>query len=111
MPKVEVREQAIKAFNGKNAEGDITGGSVFAVGLQIQWQDGPPGRPPKEPNGAFVETVLYAALQRLQAYQSVPKFACRENALAITHLEESIHWLLARRAEREAREVMGTMQP
>lgn len=63
----------------------------------------------KEPTGAFVETVLRAALQRIQYYNE-GKFRCRENSLAITHIEEALHWLAARTADREQRGVEGTHQ-
>ena len=61
----------------------------------------------REPNGAFVEGVLEAALGRLEFYQR-SEFRCRENALAITKIEEAIHWLQHRTADREARGVEGT---
>ena len=86
-----------------------TGGSVVGTGLTILWQNGPLGRPPKLATGAFVEDVIEAARQRLEFYQKASggRFACRENALAITKLEEALHWLIARRMEREARGVQG----
>lgn len=88
-----------------------TGGLVRGTGLKIEWQDGPLGRGEdrQEPNGAFVETVISAAKQRLEFYQEANnrKFACRENALAITKLEEALHWLEHRTKDREARQVEG----
>lgn len=84
------------------------GGEVSGVGLSIVWQNGPLGREnQKEPNGAFVETVLSAALQRIQYYQD-SKFKCRENAIAITKIEEALLWLDKRTRDREARNVEGT---
>ena len=97
-------KQTLAVFNTTDNDGNPTGGYVTSTGLQINWQDGSLGRPPKEPTGAFVETVLKAALQRLQFYNE-SKFRCRENSLAITHIEEALHWLQARREEREARGV------
>jgi len=69
------------------------------------------GRPPKDPNGAFVDDVIEAARQRLEFYQKASngRFACRENAIAITKLEEALHWLYARRMEREIRGVQGEL--
>jgi len=101
-------QQAIRCENFSTTDGNPTGGRVVGVGISIDWQDGPLGRPPNEkvPNGAFVETVIRAALQRLQFYNE-SRFRCRENALAITHLEEALHWLQARREERESRGVQG----
>lgn len=88
------------------------GGDTKAVGLDIRWQDGPLAvdGERKAPNGAFAETVIAAALGRIRFYQS-GKFACRENALAITKLEEAIFWLEHRTRDREARGVEGTHTP
>ena len=101
------------ATNKVDKDGNPSGGHVKGNGLEIRWQNGPLGRPPMKPNGAFVEDVLEAARQRLDFYQreSGGKFACRENALAITHIEEAILWLQQRRLEREQRGVQGTHQP
>ena len=88
------------------------GGRSTAVGVVIGWQDGPLGRgvDRHEPNGAFVETVIAIVVDRLQFYQR-GEFKCRENALAITKLEEALHWLNHRTQAREAREVEGTHTP
>lgn len=85
------------------------GGRTTATGLSIDWQNGPLSvdGERKEPNGCFVETVIAAALDRLDYYQS-SKFNCRENALAITKLQEALHWLDHRTKAREARGVEGT---
>lgn len=97
------------AVNNLDAQGRPAGGTVSGTGLSIQWQDGPLGRGADrvEPNGAFVETVIAAALQRIEHYQSSP-FKCRENALAITKLEEALHWLHSRTNRRETQGVEGT---
>ena len=101
-------QQRIKVENFSE-DGKPAGGYVEGIGLRIEWQNGPLGRGEdrKEPNGTFVETVVAAAIQRIQYYNDGP-FRCRENSLAITHLEEALHWLHHRTAEREAREVEGT---
>lgn len=98
-----------QAVNNDDAGGNPAGGWVSGIGLSITWQNGPLGRGEdrQEPNGAFVETVLEAAAQRIRYYQS-GKFACRENALAITKIEEALHWLNHRTANRENRNVEGT---
>jgi len=99
----------IAAHNEVDEAGNPTGGEVKGVGLHISWQDGPLGRPAVPPNGAFVDDVLEAARQRLDFYQKASggRFACRENAIAITKIEEAMHWLYARRMERERRGVQG----
>lgn len=89
-----------------------SGGYVRGIGFHIDWQKGPLGRGEdrKEPNGAFVETILAAALQRIQFYQTASsgRFQCRENSLAITKIEEALMWLDKRTKDREARQVEGT---
>ena len=100
-----------KATNVNDNAGNPTGGAVNGVGLHIAWQNGPLGRGPErnEPNGAFVETVIAAALQRIEYYQQ-SNFRCRENALAITKLEEALHWLNSRTNRRETAGTEGTHQ-
>lgn len=95
--------------NVSDANGNPTGGNVSGVGLNIDWQNGPLGRDADRlvPNGAFVETVISACVQRLEYFQN-SKFKCRENAIAITKLEEALHWLEHRTKNREARKVEGT---
>ena len=98
-----------KATHKSDHDGNPTGGATESLGIVVVWQNGPLGRGAEraEPNGAFVETVIAIAVDRLQYYQS-GKFRCRENALAITKLEEALHWLEHRTAAREARGVEGT---
>lgn len=102
-------KQKILSQHNSDDNGNPTGGFTSGTGISITWQNGPLGRGADriEPNGAFVEGVIAAALDRLQYYQS-SKFKCRENALAITKLEEALHWCQHRTADREAREVEGT---
>jgi len=102
----------LQEVNGKHftdANGNPAGGRTTGKGIEINWQNGPLGRGEerKEPNGAFVEGVIAAAIDRLEYYQS-SKFKCRENALAITKLEEALHWCQHRTAKREKRAVEGT---
>lgn len=98
--------------NKVDENGNPTGGYVIGTGLKIEWQNGPLGRGEerKEPNGAFVETVLSAVLQRIEFYQTAAdgKFKCRENAIAITKIEEALLWLDKRTRDRETRQVEGT---
>lgn len=104
-------DQSIQEEHRLDADGNPAGGSTNGTGFSIEWQNGPLGRGTErqEPNGAFVEGIIKAALGRIQFYQA-GKFACRENALAITKLEEALHWLSHRTAAREARGVEGTHQ-
>ena len=102
-------QQEFESHNDVDGLGNPTGGHVNAEGLKIVWQNGPLGRGAEraEPNGAFVETVIASAKQRIEFYQQSP-FQCRENALAITKLEEALHWLQHRTRDREQRDVEGT---
>ena len=61
-------------------------------------------------NGVFVEDLLYAAKERLEEFQDTP-FRCRQNAIAITKIEEALFWLQDRTREREERGVEGTSTP
>lgn len=57
-------------------------------------------------DGTTNEEVLRMLIDRMQHLQA--KFPCRENALVITKLEESLMWLEKRTADRKARSVEGT---
>ncbi len=98
--------------NKVDENGNPSGGAVRGTGLSIDWQDGPLGRDAERvaPNGAFVETVIAAAKQRLEFYQSAAggKFQCDENALAIEKLCQALDLLDQRTQDREARQVEGT---
>ena len=98
--------------NNNDSDGNPHGGSVDGTGLHIEWQNGPLGRgnDRQEPNGAFVETVISAVVQRIEYYQNTTsgRFKCRENAIAITKLEEALLWLDKRTRDREKRQVEGT---
>lgn len=56
-------------------------------------------------DGTTNEEVLKVLIDRLQYLNG--KFPCRENALVITKLEESLMWLNKRTADRLARNVEG----
>lgn len=60
-------------------------------------------------NGIQHEHLIAMAIHRLQGFQSGP-YACRENALALTKLEEAMHWMEARTKDRSNRNVEGTNQ-
>lgn len=93
----------------KQLERIPAGGSTQSTGLLISWQNGPlvVDGERVEPNGAFVETVIRAAIDRLEFYQSTP-FRSRFNEDALVRLHESLACLQARTADREQRGVEGT---
>lgn len=83
-------------FNeGENPTG---GQTTLGGGSTIDWQNGVVEG--GEQNGAFIEDVITAAIQRLE-YFNDGKFRCRENSVAITKLEEALMWLRYRTANRE----------
>lgn len=103
-----MNSQKIDFKNFSDDDGNPAGGFVKGQGLSITWQDGPLGRGEerKEPNGTFVETVIRAAISRMEFYQG-GKFACWENALVITKLEEALMWGQRRTQRREEEGVEG----
>lgn len=88
---------------GANHKYLISGGKY--ANCAIEFQNGPI----KESgvNGVTQEALLAIVSDRLQSFQKGP-FACRENALALTKIEEAIHWLNHRTNARLSRGVEGT---
>jgi hypothetical protein len=60
-------------------------------------------------NGISNEALLVIVEDRLLGFQS-GEYACRENALALTAIQEAIMWLQERTGDRMARGVEGTNQ-
>lgn len=102
-------KQPIHSEHWLDSDGRPQGGITQATGLLISWQNGPLGRGDyrREPNGAFVETVIEAAVDRLGYYQE-SGFACDENDEAIGHLNRALDALNRRTARREAAGTEGT---
>ena len=80
--------------------------SLLPIIARIFWQNGPVKA--NGVNGAQVDDVLQLCLDRLRYLNA--QFPSRENSLAITKIEEALHWLAARTADRERRGVEGTNQ-
>ncbi len=72
---------------------------------EVKFQDGPI----KETgvNGVMNEDLIAIVIDRMRGFQS-GDYACRDNALALTKLEEALMWLRNRTNERERRGVEGT---
>jgi hypothetical protein len=60
-------------------------------------------------NGISNEALLAIVEDRLLGFQSGP-YACRENAIALTHIQDAMMWLQKRTRDRMARGVEGTHQ-
>jgi hypothetical protein len=58
-------------------------------------------------NGVFNEDLIGIVIDRLEHFQN-SDFSCRENAVAITKLEEALMWLRKRTLNRQKRNVLGT---
>lgn len=59
-------------------------------------------------DGTTNEEVLEMMIDRLTYLQG--KLSCKENACAITHIQEALMWLEKRGRDREKRKVEGTME-
>lgn len=92
-----------------DGDGNPAGGTTYGKGFTIAWQNGPLGRGEdrSEPNGAFVEDVIAAAVDRIEFYQA-SRFESFYNVRALTFLKSALEALEQRTAEREARGVEGT---
>lgn len=60
-------------------------------------------------NGISGEALVAIVIDRLQCFQK-GQYSCRENAIALTKLEEAMHWLKHRTESRMQRGVEGTSQ-
>lgn len=73
----------------------------------IRFQNGPV----KEAgiNGITQESLLAVVIDRLRGFQK-GEFGCRENAIALTKIQEAMMWLQQRTRDRLVRGVEGTNQ-
>ncbi len=92
-------------MGGANHVYDVTPTVGNAKGVRIEFQNGPLKEAP--PNGLSNEALLAIVEDRLIGFQS-GQFACRENAIALTKLQEAMMWLQKRTRDRVARGVEGT---
>lgn len=75
---------------------------------KLQFQRGPFGTPGSIP-GTLSTAVLAALIDHHRGFQNGP-LASRENALAITKMEEALMWLNRRARDRYERGVLGKME-
>ena len=104
----------------------IPGIGPRAFGVNLRFQNGPIAKP-EDMNGITNEALIAVVIDRMRGFQHPTvntsdggtafdfaqrgKFACRENACALTHLEEALMWLQKRTRDRMARGVEGSMKP
>lgn len=102
-------KNGFKSEHWNDPSGNPAGGSSFGTGFSISWQNGPlgMGKERKNPNGAFVEDVIGAVVNRIEYYQS-SKFNCDDNRDAIVYLNVALDALNKRTKNRKKRKVEGT---
>jgi hypothetical protein len=74
-------------------------------GCTIFFQNGPLSE--SDLNGVSDESLLAVVEDRLLGFQS-GEYSCRENAIALTHIQEAMMWLQKRTRDRLSRGVEGT---
>lgn len=99
-----VAVNAISSINGADVNGRVYQVLIGAETVDLEFQLGPV----KEAgvNGLTNEALLAVLTHRLGVLNKA--FPCRENALAITKIEEAQLWLEKRTRDRLARGVEGT---
>jgi hypothetical protein len=74
--------------------------------LEINFQKGPRNEEGST-FGCLDVDLLEIVRHRLQAFQT-QAYKCRENAIALTHIEDALLWLDKRVQDRAHRQVLGT---
>jgi hypothetical protein len=80
----------------------------ITVHMNLSFQNGPIATP-EDYNGLTNEALLAVLIDRMRGFQAGP-FKSRENACALTHMEEALMWLQKRTRDRIARGVEGTLK-
>lgn len=93
--------------SGYNLKTNPSAGKLYDTkdGLRVLFQNGPIAE--AGVNGVTHEALLAILIDRMRSFQAGP-FSCRENAIALTKLEEAQMWLLQRTRARMDRGVEGT---
>lgn len=87
-----------------NANIGIPDGDIVAVDLQFQ---NGPRKLHDSIHGVLDTDLLEIVRHRMQCFQQ-GEFATRENAIALTHIEEALLWMNKRVEDRIERNVLGT---
>lgn len=101
-------QQVILERHDLDQDNNPAGGVTTGLGIYILWQNGPLGRGAdrKQPNGAFIEGVISAAIGRLEFLNA--KVPSPYNDSAIADLKSALKNLEDRTRERIERGVEGT---
>lgn len=84
------------------------GNNTLGIVGEVQFQNGP-RKDEFAMHGVLDTDLLEIVRDRLKGFQSGP-FACRENAIVLTHIEEALMWMNRRVEDRIERNVLGTNQ-
>lgn len=98
-------EYAITFFDERYKQERSPLSDKYGRNCVIGFQNGPIGE--AGVNGISNESLLAIVEDRLLGFQS-GQYACRENAIALTKLQEAMMWLQKRTRDRVARGVEGT---
>ena len=94
---------AIEGFDTTTNTSDL--GDKATRDVVLYFQNGPINE--KGVNGITQEVLMAIIIDRLRSFQKGP-YACKENACALTHMEEALMWLQQRTVKRMQRGVEGT---
>lgn len=89
----------IGGYERKDAGGDTE------TAVTLHFQNGPIAE--VGTNGITHEVLLAILIDRLQSFQAGP-YACQQNGMALSSLQDAMWWLKNRTLERVARGVEGT---
>ncbi|WP_206460418.1 ABC transporter ATPase [Anaerovorax sp. IOR16] len=108
----EVRHEEDFKFNAPHrfkvlSRKSLAEGEEAPVLADIHFQEGPIKE--NGVNGVCNEDLIAMVICRLEHFQK-SEYACRDNAIAITKLEEALLWLRKRTIGRENRNVEGTSE-
>jgi len=95
---------AVYGFHTANNP-DADSSTKDETSLKVLFQNGPINE--VGVNGVTQEVLLAIVADRLRSFQDGP-YKCKENACALTHIEEAMHWLQQRTIARMRRGVEGT---
>ena len=117
MKKIDLRIQRNNNLNEvyyEDVEGPGNGRHIYYVTrennilLDCQFQKGPRNDENSIP-GVLESDLLEIVRSRLQFFQK-GEYATRENACALTHIEEALMWLAKRADDRAEQGKLGTMK-
>jgi hypothetical protein len=101
---IEHESEFVQEFNAPH-DFEVRSKESFEVITTVNFQKGPIKE--NGVNGCANEDLIAMVIARLNAFQDSP-YKCRENAIALTKLEESLMWLRKRTLKRVTAGTEGT---